>query len=189
VITKRFNRKSRDGKSTVGTSKRAAKRATLLADRPSSIVHWTKIEQADDSHYEGDDELMSIGARFGRHFGLARLGIHHERVLPGRRTSYPHAESAEEEFVYVIAGTPDVWLDGELHPLRPGDAVGFPAGTGICHSFLNNTAREVHLLVVGETHKRTSPRTASSIPVIRNSPYARTGGVIRPREPWAVTMA
>ncbi len=116
-------------------------------------MHWTQIEQADDSHYEGDDELMSIGARFGRHFGLARLGIHHERLLPGRRTSYPHAESAEEEFVYVIAGTPDVWLDGELHPLRPGDAVGFPAGTGICHSFLNNTAREVRLLVVGEAHK------------------------------------
>jgi uncharacterized cupin superfamily protein len=121
--------------------------------RPASIVHWTTIEGADDSHYEGDDELMSIGAPFGRHFGLTRLGIHHERLLPGRRTSYPHAESAEEEFVYVIAGTPDVWLDGELHRLRPGDAVGFPAGTGICHSFLNNTALEVRLLVIGETRK------------------------------------
>ena len=89
--TKRSNRRSRDGKATVGTSKRAAKetakgaakRGTRPADRPSSIVHWTQIEQADDSHYEGDDELMSIGARFGRHFGLARIGIHHERLLPG----------------------------------------------------------------------------------------------------------
>jgi uncharacterized cupin superfamily protein len=160
MISKRSNRKSRYRKS-IGTSKRpakktskrASKRATRLSDRPSSIVHWTNIEEADDSHYDGDDELMSIGARFGRHFGLTRLGIHHERLLPGRRTSYPHAESAEEEFVYVIAGRPDVWLDGELHRLCPGDAVGFPAGTGICHSFLNNTAREVHLLVVGEAHK------------------------------------
>jgi uncharacterized cupin superfamily protein len=124
-----------------------------LVDRPSSIAHWSKIERADDSHYDGDDELMSIGAPFGRHFGLTRLGIHHERLLPGRRTSYPHAESAEEEFVYVIAGTPDVWLDGALHRLRPGDAVGFPAGTGICHSFLNNTLGEVRLLVVGEARK------------------------------------
>jgi len=124
-----------------------------VPERPAFVVHWTKIEQADDSHYEGDDELMSIGTPFGQHFGLTRLGIHHQRVLPGRRTSYPHAESAEEEFVYVIAGTPDVWLDGELHRLRPGDAVGFAAGTGICHSFLNNTAGEVRLLVVGETSK------------------------------------
>ena len=156
MISRRPNRKS-----SVGTSKRPAKeaskaapkRATRLSHRPSSIVHWTKIEAADDSHYGGDDELMSIGARFGRHFGLERLGIHHERLLPGRRTSYPHAESAEEEFVYVIVGTPDVWLDGELHRLRAGDAVGFRAGTGICHSFLNNSAGEVRLLVVGEAHK------------------------------------
>lgn len=161
MISKRPNRKSRYPKSTVRTSKRrtkktskgTSKRGTRASDLPSSIVHWTKIERADDSHYDGDDELMSIGTRFGQHFGLTRLGIHHERLLPGRRTSYPHAESAEEEFVYVIAGTPDVWLDGELHRLRPGDAVGFPAGTGICHSFLNNSAREVRLLVVGEAHK------------------------------------
>ena len=122
-------------------------------DRPPCIAHWTEIEGPDDRHYDGDDEPMSIRARFGRHFGLSRLGIHHERLPPGRRTCYPHAESAEEEFVYVIAGTPDVWLDGWLHRLRPGDAVGFPAGTGITHCFLNNTEAEVLLLVVGETSK------------------------------------
>ena len=58
-----------------------------------------------------------------------------------------------KEFVYVIEGEPDVWLDGHLHRLKPGDAVGFPAGTGIAHSFLNNTEAEVHLLVVGERSK------------------------------------
>jgi uncharacterized cupin superfamily protein len=105
-------------------------------ERPSFIAHWREIERPDDRHYDGDDELMSIGAPFGRAFGLTKMGIHHERLLPGRRTSFPHAESAEEEFVYVIEGEPDVWLDGHLHRLKPGDAVGFPAGTGIAHSFL-----------------------------------------------------
>ncbi|WP_343711868.1 cupin domain-containing protein [Inquilinus sp.] len=132
-------------------------------DRPSCIAHWTEIEGPDDSHYKGDDELMSIGAPLGRHFGLTRIGIHHERLLPGRRTSYPHAESTEEEFVYVIEGTPDVWLDGVLHRLKPGDSVGFPAGTGQCHSFLNNTDSEVRLLVVGET-----PRADNRIYYPRN---------------------
>jgi len=124
-----------------------------LPDRPSCIAHWTDIERPDDNHYDDDDELMCIGAPLGRHFGLKRIGIHHERLPPGRRTSFPHAESAEEEFVYVLEGTPDVWLDGDLHRLRPGDAVGFPAGTGLCHSFLNNTEAEVSLLVIGETSK------------------------------------
>ncbi len=124
-----------------------------LPDRPACIAHWSQIEGPDDSHYRGDDELMSIGAAFGKHFGLTQLGIHHERLLPGRRTSYPHAESAEQEFVYVVEGTPDVWIDGVLHRLKPGDGVGFPAGTGQAHSFLNNTNAEVLLLVVGESNK------------------------------------
>lgn len=121
--------------------------------KPSCIAHWTEIEGPDNDRYVGDDELMAIGAPFGRHFGLRRVGIHHHRLPPGRRTSFPHAESAEEEFVYVIEGTPDVWLDGKLYRLTPGDGVGFPAGTGLSHSFLNNTEAEIRLLVVGETHK------------------------------------
>ncbi len=121
--------------------------------RPDCIAHWSDIEKPDDAHYAGDDELLAIGAALGRHFGLRRLGIHHERLPPGRRTSFPHAESAEEEFVFVIEGTPEVWLDGHVHQLRPGDSVGFPAGSGLCHSFLNNSESEVRLLVVGETAK------------------------------------
>ncbi len=122
-------------------------------ERPDCIAHWSAIEGPEPWRYDGDDELMGFGAAFGRAFGLSKLGIHHQRLAPGRRTSFPHAESAEEEFVYVIEGEPDVWLDGHLHRLRPGDGVGFPAGTAIAHSFLNNTPGEVRLLVVGEKSK------------------------------------
>ncbi len=122
-------------------------------ERPAFIRHWSALEGVDDAHYPGDTELMAIGAPLGGALGLTRIGIHHIRLLPGRRTSYPHAESAEEEFVFVLDGEPDVWIDGDLHRLRAGDAVGFPAGTGICHTFLNNTDNEVRLLVVGEANK------------------------------------
>ena len=124
--------------------------------RPDFIRHWSDLEDPDDGHfnaYPGDTELMSVGAPLARKLGLTRIGIHHERLPPGRRTSYPHAESAEEEFIFVLEGTPDVWIDGDLHRLSPGDSVAFPAGTGICHTFLNNTAQEVRLLVIGEANK------------------------------------
>ena len=137
--------------------------------RPDFIRHWTELESADDAHYPGDTELLSIGAPLGRLLGLTRLGIHHERLPPGRRTSYPHAESAEEEFVFVLSGAPDVWIDGHLTRLREGDAVGFPAGTGICHTFINNTADEVRLLVVGE---RTKAENLLRYP--RNETYEAT---------------
>jgi uncharacterized cupin superfamily protein len=117
--------------------------------RHPAIVNWRQIENTDPGDFQGTTEPMSFGAGLGAHLGLMSIGIHHMRLLPGRRTSLPHAESHEEEFVYVIAGTPDVWLDGVLHRLAPGDAVGFPAGTGMAHSFLNNSDAEVQLLVVG----------------------------------------
>lgn len=117
------------------------------------IRHYSEIQNPDQAHYPNSEELLSIGSPFSRNFDFKKLGIHHELLPPGRRTSYPHAESAEEEFIYVIEGNPDVWINGELYPLSPGDGVGFPAGTGICHTFINNSNSSVRLLVVGEKSK------------------------------------
>jgi uncharacterized cupin superfamily protein len=60
---------------------------------PKIVAHYTEIEGADDQHYPGSDELLKVGASFSRHFGLMRIGIHHERLKPGRRSSWPHAEA------------------------------------------------------------------------------------------------
>ena len=79
----------------------------------------------------------------------------------------------EEEFVFVVAGEPDAWIDGVLHALEPGDSVGFPAGTGICHTFLNNTAEEVRLLVIGEKPK---PENKIAYPLNRAAQDRREDG-------------
>lgn len=118
--------------------------------RAPYIVHWKDVLSADDSRYPNSDELHSIGSPLGKATGLHRIGVHHEILPPGRRTSFPHAERDEEELVYVLEGAPDVWLDGETHSLAPGDCVGFPAKTGVAHTFLNDTNEDVRLLVVGE---------------------------------------
>jgi uncharacterized cupin superfamily protein len=125
-----------------------------MAEDPADVVaHFTEIEGDDSWSYPNSDERFAFGAAFSEHFNLMRLGIHHERLPPGRRLSWPHAEADEEEFVYVIEGTPDVWIDGHLKRLKPGDGVGFPSGTGIAHTFLNNTASDARLLVVGEASR------------------------------------
>jgi uncharacterized cupin superfamily protein len=61
-----------------------------------------------------------------------------------------HAESADEEFVYVVEGEIDAWVDGELHRMKAGDFAAFPAGTGICHTFLNDGDRDAVLLSGGD---------------------------------------
>ena len=122
-------------------------------NRPTFIKHWLEVQDKDEAHYPGSDELLSIGSRLGEATGLVKLGIHHEVLPPGRRTSWPHAESGEEEFVFVIEGSPQAWIDGSVYDLEPGDFVGFPAGTGIAHTFINNSDEDVRLLVGGETSK------------------------------------
>jgi uncharacterized cupin superfamily protein len=117
--------------------------------RPPFILHWQEIQDPDDASYPGSRELLSIGSPLGRRTGLTQIGVHHELLLPGRRTSWPHAEADEDELVYVLEGFPHVWIDGVLHALRPGDAVGFPCGTGIAHTFLNDGEHPVRLLCVG----------------------------------------
>src|SRR3712207_5607140 len=114
-----------------------------------AVVHYSAIEDDAQWSYPGSSETFAHGADFSKHFGLMRLGIHHERLPPGRRTSWPHAEADEEEFVYVIEGTPDVWINGKIVRLKPGDGAGFPAGTGLAHTFINNTESDVRLLIVG----------------------------------------
>jgi uncharacterized cupin superfamily protein len=137
-----------------------------MTERPAFIAHWSALEEPARANYRGSNEHFAHGAPLGRKLGLQRIGVHHMRVPPGRRVSYPHAESAEEEFVFVIDGHPDVWLDGHLHRLSPGDSVGFPAGTGIAHTFINNTPDEVRLLVVGEKNPDNS-RTYPLNPGVR----------------------
>ena len=122
----------------------------MNGNRPENIKHYTEIQEEDNSHYPDSDELLSIGSPFGRLMGLTRLGVHHELVPPGRRVSWPHAESDIDEFIYVIGGQPDVWIDGEIYRLDPGDGVAFPCGTGSAHTFINNTDSDVQLLVIGE---------------------------------------
>lgn len=117
----------------------------MTQTRPDFVRNASEIQQPESS---GD--LFATIARFGRALGLTRLGINQEIVPPGCRTSTPHAHSLEEEFVFVIEGRPDLWLDGIIHPLGPGDGIAFPAGTGIAHCLINNTDSDVRLLIAGE---------------------------------------
>jgi uncharacterized cupin superfamily protein len=120
--------------------------------RPPFIVSAASLEET-SSCYPHSDELMAPTRRIGRKAGLRRMGINLVRVPPGYRTSWPHAESAEEEFVYVLRGSIDAWIDGELHRMTEGDLAAFPAGTGVCHTFLNNGEHDAELMVGGESDR------------------------------------
>jgi len=123
-----------------------------MTSRPSFIVS-TRDVPASAHVYPQSTEPMGPVSRAGKLAGLVRIGINLQRLPPGTRSSWPHAEEDEEEFVYVIEGEVDAWIHGDLHRMVAGDLAAFPAGTGICHCFINNTDRDVLLLVGGEAPK------------------------------------
>jgi uncharacterized cupin superfamily protein len=122
--------------------------------KPEFIKNYKELMSEDNAHYPDSDELLSQGSPVGKALGLKKIGVHIETLAPGRRTSWPHAESDEEEFAYVIEGTPQAWVDGHVYDLQPGDFVAFPSGTGIAHTFINNSDQNVILLVGGEATKK-----------------------------------
>lgn len=120
--------------------------------RPPFIRSTGEVTEA--SHvYPHSTEPMGPVRRLGKEAGLQRIGINVQRLPPGSRSSWPHAEENEEEFVYVIQGEVDAWIDGHIHKMSAGDLAAFPVGTGISHCFINNTDWEVVLLVGGESPK------------------------------------
>ncbi len=93
-------------------------------------------------------ELLEMLADISEAVEIKNLSIHHEILPPGRRSSPPHRHSVKEEFVYVLSGNPSLWLDGEIFPLFPGNAVGFPAGEMAYHVIANLNTTDTWLLVI-----------------------------------------
>jgi uncharacterized cupin superfamily protein len=133
---------------------RAAPEGSRKTKKPGFVAHWRDILDTKAAQYPNSTEEQGIDARFGKRARFSRIGIHAEVLKPGRRTSYPHAERDEEEFVYVVSGAVDCWLDGYIHPMTEGDFVGFEGGTGITHVIINNGTTDALLLVGGEASRR-----------------------------------
>lgn len=127
-----------------------------MTKRPPFIVSTSDVPERPGHSYPNSDEAMGPSRGVGRAAGLLRIGINIQRLPPGARSSWPHAEEDEEEFVYVLEGEVDCWVDGAVHRMRAGDLAAFPAGTGISHAFLNNGERDALLLVGGEAAKADS---------------------------------
>ncbi|MGH7923278.1 MAG: cupin domain-containing protein [Candidatus Binatus sp.] len=123
-----------------------------LPERPPFIIASASCPET-QHHYPNSDEYTGHQRSIGRAAGLLKIGVNLMRLSPGERSSWPHAEEKEEEFVYVLEGQVDAWIDGNIYPMRPGDFAAFPAGTGICHCFINNSKDEALLLVGGEASK------------------------------------
>jgi uncharacterized cupin superfamily protein len=96
------------------------------------------------------DNMNRYNRRLGDHVGLKNFGVNLTRIVPGGQSSYRHAHSKQDEFVYVLQGEVVMETNAGAQTLRPGMCAGFPAGTGDAHRFVNRSSADVLLLVVGD---------------------------------------
>ncbi|MEP5718165.1 MAG: cupin domain-containing protein [Alphaproteobacteria bacterium] len=80
--------------------------------------------------------------QLGDLFGLCNFGVNLTRLAPGGESALLHRHTRQDEFVYILEGSPTlVTEDGETE-LAPGMCASFPAG-GSAHQLVNRTAAGV----------------------------------------------
>jgi uncharacterized cupin superfamily protein len=82
-------------------------------------------------------------------FGLKNFGVNLTRLVPGGQSSVLHVHSKQDEFIFVLEGTPTLVTSRGETQLSPGMCAGFPA-QGIAHKLINKTGSDVLYLEIGD---------------------------------------
>lgn len=119
-----------------------------MSDTPSTVVNI--------------EEVPAVSRTQGDHWGAVykqltpsmrpkggRLGVNYMIVPPGRTTCPFHSHQREDEAFYILSGTGVLRYGDELRPLRAGDCVSCPAGTGVAHQIANNSDADLIYLAIG----------------------------------------
>ncbi len=83
-------------------------------------------------------------------FGLANFGVNRTRLAPGAQSALRHAHTTQDEFIYVLEGSPLLITNAGETQLHAGMCAGFKAGTGDAHHLVNRSNADVVYLEVGD---------------------------------------
>jgi uncharacterized cupin superfamily protein len=86
----------------------------------------------------------------GDHFGLTNFGVNLTRLPPGSISAPRHCHSLQDEFVFILEGTPVLVTSAGETPLHPGMCAGFKAGSGNAHQLRNQSNAMVVYLEIGD---------------------------------------
>lgn len=81
--------------------------------------------------------------------GLSDFGVNLVTLPPGAWSSQRHWHAAEDEFVYVLAGTLTLVSDAGETPVAAGECAAFPKGVADGHHFINKGTEPAVYLEVG----------------------------------------
>lgn len=87
--------------------------------------------------------------QLGDFFGITRFGVNLTTLRPGGQSALLHRHSHQEEFIYILSGTPTLRTDEGEFLLRPGMCAGF-VPSGCAHQLINTSDEDVVYLEIGD---------------------------------------
>lgn len=126
-----------------------------------------------------------VRRRLADEAGLDQFGVNLTRLPPGGWSSQRHWHTAEDEFVYVVAGEVVLVTETGEDVLRTGDCAGFKAGTPDGHHLQNRSDRDAVVLEIGTRRPDVDQAYFPDIDlrVLEGRTYAHRDGT-----PYAATM-
>lgn len=123
------------------------------AKRPVAIRAAEAPPKAKSTNYPEPFAALVAGRLkrpLGDLFGLKNFGVNLTRLAPGAVSALRHAHATQDEFVYILEGTPILVTDEGERPLSPGMCAGFAAGSGDAHQLANRSVHDVLYLEIGD---------------------------------------
>ena len=87
--------------------------------------------------------------RLGDAAGLSQFGVNLTRIKAGSASSLRHWHEHEDELIFMLEGELVLKENDAETVLRPGDAAGFKANSGIGHCLINRSSRDAVYLEIG----------------------------------------
>jgi uncharacterized cupin superfamily protein len=107
----------------------------------------------DDTLHVDDDEPAGYGAPYAKlrdHIDAERLAASLVLLGEGQAVCPYHHEVIEEEWLFVLSGTPTVRTPAGEEILEAGDVVCFPRGPAGAHKIANAAPEPSRILIVSE---------------------------------------
>jgi uncharacterized cupin superfamily protein len=112
----------------------------------------------------------------GQAADLTQFGVNLVRLEPGAWSSQRHWHEHEDEFVWLLEGKVILVTDAGRETLHAGDCAGFKAGVKDGHHFINESAVDALLLVVGTRDDRDHGEYSDIDMRFLAGHYSGTGG-------------
>lgn len=121
--------------------------------KPDAVIASEVAPRAKPSNYPEPFASQVAGRekrQLGEVFGLANFGVNLTRMVPGSISALRHSHSKQDEFIYILEGTPTLLTESGERQLAPGMCAGFKAGSGGGHQLANRSSEVVVYLEVGD---------------------------------------